>query len=61
MRWNTPQYALGSNRARFSFLFFPKTIGGETRWLEFARWGEEVVRGKLTGLLYWRETGWLQD
>ena len=26
------------------FLFFPKTINGETRWLEYASWIERLCR-----------------
>ena len=34
MRWNT--YKHGEIRIINTFLLFPKTINGETRWLEFA-------------------------
>lgn len=32
--------ALGRLRCRFGFLFMPKTIDGERRWLEMALWEE---------------------
>ena len=38
MRWKAPQ--VGDTRTRSGFLFLPKTINGETRWLERAEWTE---------------------
>jgi hypothetical protein len=39
MRWtDTP---LDLKRIKSGFLFFPKWIKGETRWLEYARWEQE--------------------
>jgi hypothetical protein len=39
MRWpeKEPLYA-GKARNRKGFLFFPKKLMGETRWLEWAHW-----------------------
>jgi hypothetical protein len=31
----------GETRHKRRFLFFPKTLSGETRWFEFATWREE--------------------
>lgn len=33
--------AVGDHRYKSGFLFFPKRILNETRWLEFAKWKEE--------------------
>lgn len=41
MRWITPK--LNDKRIRSGFLFLPKCINGETRWLEFAYWEEMYV------------------
>lgn len=41
MRWKRP--AQGEGRTKTAFLFFPKEIGGETRWLQKATWLEEVM------------------
>lgn len=35
----------GQIRRRKGFLFFPKEIGGEIRWLEYAHWIEEFDPG----------------
>ncbi len=43
MRWKSktnPTPKLGDYRMQKGFLLFPKTICGETRWLEFAEWEE---------------------
>jgi hypothetical protein len=41
MRWATKRRPLdGQFRLRSRFLWAPKTIEGETRWLEFADWWE---------------------
>jgi hypothetical protein len=45
------------------FLFLPKTIRGETRWLEFAAWLEEYHvggNGRNEIRTYWKETKWLK-
>jgi hypothetical protein len=31
------------NRKKGRFLLFPKTIGEETRWLEYTEWEEKIV------------------
>jgi hypothetical protein len=33
-----PSGVYGQTRDKKSFLLFPKTINGETRWLEVAEW-----------------------
>ena len=44
MRWSSRQPkhgpVEGDLRSRTAFLFFPKTIEGQTRWLEKASWTE---------------------
>jgi hypothetical protein len=56
MRWNTPQY--GAVRWKHRFLWFPLTIGDETRWLEFAEW-EELLLQDYCGDLEWVKDRWL--
>ena len=42
MRWGVKpeQFKPGDKRYCFGFLWLPKTIDGETRWLERAEWTE---------------------
>jgi len=41
MRWNDkPSIEVGDRRERNRFLWFPKSISGETRWLEHGQWIE---------------------
>lgn len=50
-----------TTRIRTGFLFFPKRIEKETRWLEFAIWTEEYINiGKLGGKIKWKwvPLGW---
>ena len=45
---------IGEERARSGFLFFPKEVFGEWRWLEFAKWKERVnINYK------WEIQGWI--
>lgn len=55
-----------TKRERRGYLWFPKRIGNETRWLEAAAWEEEVMHwiSALTKKdLYWtwETTRWLDD
>ena len=34
----------GDTRVKSGFLLFPKYIGDEMRWLEFAAWEQELVQ-----------------
>ncbi len=63
MRWGTPgtpEY--GSLRVRNAFLWLPKKIDGEWRWLEWAEWKEMYYRptGRAAGYqkLKWRPYEW---
>lgn len=54
MRWNVRKKTAdeyGDDRERHGFLFWPKTIDGETRWLERASWleyfGEKLADDEL--------------
>lgn len=40
MRWTNDRPDVGDTRKREAFLWLRKTINGETRWLERARWEE---------------------
>jgi hypothetical protein len=40
------------------FLFFPKTINGETRWLEFSKWKKEYPIEDYD-YATWESTKWL--
>jgi hypothetical protein len=48
MRWKTKD----SIRIQTGFLFLPKTINYQTRWLEFARW-EEVLEENEWHIVKW--------
>jgi hypothetical protein len=40
VKWKPKSYGHGDTRIRQGFLFFPKTVAGETRWLVWAKWEE---------------------
>lgn len=40
MRYPARRLETGQCRFREAFLFLPKTINGETRWLEYVAWWE---------------------
>lgn len=45
MKWKQKEYKnremMGQKRTVTKFLWFPKTLNSETRWLEVATWSEE--------------------
>ena len=51
----------GRKRIHYGFLFFPKTIHGETRWLEKAIWSQEGFYGAVSGNKYWLDTNWIDE
>jgi hypothetical protein len=52
----------GDIRTRSAFLWFPKEIGLEMRWLERASWYERYIMPDLSPyphrVLGWRAIGW---
>jgi hypothetical protein len=44
MRWPRKDKTPDELRAKCGFLIFPKTIGNETRWLEWAKWSQILRR-----------------
>lgn len=65
MRWKHHNPDIGDKRTRKKFLFLPKTIAGETRWLESAEFEEEYVtivvasKSGPTQKERWVETKWI--
>ena len=51
MKWNINKEGYEPRETRIveGFLFFPMTINGERRWLEYAKWEEHVWRIYTTG------------
>lgn len=64
MRWITRNYKNNDTRLRTNFLWFPKTINEETRWLERATRVEyyivlpEQLRTPYTSGVYWKPLEW---
>jgi len=60
MRWITRNYKNNDTRLRTNFLWFPKTINEETRWLERATWAEYyvVLPEQLRTGVYWKPLEW---
>ena len=57
MRWYRNRIQIKDTRIKTSFLWFPKEINDETRWLERATWKEEVIPTRYG--LKWTEKCWL--
>ena len=53
MRFKLPRQ--DDTRIKTRFLFFPKTIGYEKRWLEFATWYEKYYEP------FWESESWIDD
>lgn len=58
MRW--VEHQVGDKRISSGFLWLPKTIGDETRWLEKATW-EEECEGSFSLYCDWSSIKWLSD
>jgi hypothetical protein len=61
MRWQQKKWKEGDTwyYNRKVFLFFPKTIGEETRWLEWAEWQEVWAETKSIDPIEWQPIKWL--
>jgi hypothetical protein len=57
MTWFHP--SPGYIRLRRRFLWLPKRIQNETRWLEIAEWRESYSVGYWSGLAEWVPMAWL--
>jgi len=55
MRWSKEPYRHGTYRRRSGFLFWPKEVDTETRWLEHAKWTERYVRGWGWASICWED------
>ena len=51
MRWNKPEF--GEKRIVKGFLWFPKQINNDVRWLEKAKWEQVYVED------HWFDREWL--
>ena len=47
------EHLIGDQRIKNRFLLFPKTIGKETRWLEYTRWIEIYCGGQIWRIKMW--------
>ena len=72
MRWSVDapkSWNPGDVREKRQFLLFPKKIGNEYRWLEYASWREEAYqglsfapdRGPAIPVLQWRPVAWVDE
>lgn len=48
----------GEERFRKRFLWLPKRIGEETRWLELGRWHEVYSERRWKGEEFWQPLAW---
>lgn len=64
MRWSHKKPKEGDRKRREMFLFVPRTIGGETRWLEEAcieyEWRDSrLLTSGRVGWSGWRPVAWI--
>ena len=59
MRWT--RYEDGEVRERSAFLWWPKEIAGESRWLERARWTEQYLVKMCPPGVDWEPISWVTD
>lgn len=60
MKWKQVEFK--NEKIVSGFLFFPKTIDGETRWLEFAKWKKKFF-GDGGGMMggAWFDQEWIDE
>ena len=59
MRWrDEPEPKWGDFRERSEFLLLPRTVGGETRWLERGKWEQRYSQPVFDGA-DWIDIRWL--
>jgi hypothetical protein len=49
----------GDTKRTTKFLWFPKRINHETRWLEVASWKSILTTFTFRGQSYWRDVSWV--
>lgn len=67
MKWNATKPEMGSRRVVRRFLFLPKVLRGEGRWLEFVyidqiwtSYEEATNYGFFKTRYGWRDLGWAE-
>lgn len=61
MRWVPVYCEIGDVRTINKFLFLPRTINGQSRWLEWARIKQEYRPGSWSDGPYWEDIEWVDD
>ena len=68
MRWDSPKPRLGSSRVVYRFLMLPRTLQGETRWLEYVRIRQyyqnpdnPIPGVPMSSASRWVDTAWVSD
>ena len=62
MRWRkAPTKIKPATRIKKRFLWWPKKIGEETRWLEIAEWKEQWIEYDYCKSGYYEAIGWIND
>jgi len=68
MRWNDPEPPkIGDHRTCSGFLWWPKKIWRETRWLENATWSQEYEHEQfydgcnVVSYYKWTDLCWLEE
>lgn len=59
MKFKTKCPKPNEQRLKQRFLFFPKCINNEYRWLEKATWAQVYVKGYGSG--YWADWKWWKE
>lgn len=60
MKWKETED--GTTRIITGFLWFPKFIDGETRWLVFAKYEQRYMRCvSLSAKGFWEDLGWIDE
>lgn len=64
MRWKKEQYDFTDTRIKEHFLFLPKRIGNECRWLERAKY-KQIYEYNRAGdgslFLMWADKEWIDE
>lgn len=61
MRWKEKVWKIGATRVVRRFLFFPRLVAGEWRWLETVKIQQQLRLEVHYDGFYWEDISWIDD
>jgi len=61
MRWKDKEWKIGGTRVIKRFLFFPRCVDGEWRWLETVKIQQQLCADRYHHGLFWEDISWVDE